>query len=265
MLRTSQSFTNSEGFELTSPEALTMWMRATRQLDITAAPIRVLASKLTRLQHTGPAKAMSVHAYVKSLPFAVVADFLTNKASDIVKLGHGDCHTKGLLFVALLRAASVPARLRFVNLPTKFLAGLIDTGAPTMTHAMAEVYLEGRWVQTDTYVVDAGLDREARALLQSQNKPLGFGVHMMGDRGWDGLGDVHAQYHSADPCSLPVVDWGVAHDPAHFYADKSHAALRHSFMERMKWMLGAQMVNRKVEQIRQRGTDLSSSLSSKAQ
>lgn len=264
MLRSSQSFTNSEGFELTSPEALTMWMRATQQLDITAAPVRILASKLTHSKRNDRNKAMAVHTYVKSMPFGVVADFLTNKASDIVKLGYGDCHTKGLLFVALLRASKVPARLRFVTLPTKFLTGLIDTGTPTMTHTVAEVYLEGRWVQTDTYVVDADLDREARALLQARKMQLGFGVHMLGDQDWSTLDDAHAQYHNADPASMPVVDWGVAHDPAHFYADKSHAALRHSFMVRVKWMLAAQIVNRKVGQIRQRSRDFSSSLSFKA-
>jgi hypothetical protein len=51
--------------------------------------------------------------------------------------------------------------------------------------------------------------------------------------------------------SLQVLDWGVAHDPAHFYANATHAALRHSFTVRVKWVLGAHIVNRKVEQIRQ--------------
>ncbi len=262
MLRSSQDFTNSAGFELTSPEALTMWMRATQQLDITAAPVRVLAGKLVRSQRNDRAKAIAVHHYVKAMPFGIVPDFLRNKASDIVKLGYGDCHTKGLLFVALLRASSVPARLRFVTLSTRFLTGLIDTGSPTMTHALAEVYLDGRWVQTDTYVVDAELGREARALLQSKSMQLGYGVHALGDQTWGTRKDAHAQYNSADPSSLPVVDWGVAHDPAHFYADASHAALRHSFTVRMKWLLGAQIVNRKVQQIRLRGKNFSHSLSS---
>ncbi len=241
-----------------------MWMRATKQLDITAAPVRVLAHKFTRMHSDERTKAVAIHAYVKTLPFGVVADFLNNKASDIVKLGYGDCHAKGVLFVALLRASSIPARLRFVTLPTLFLTGLIDTGTPTMTHAVAEVYLDGRWLQNDAYVVDAALEHEARELLQARQMQLGFGVHAMGDQGWTGLNHAHAQYHTADPASLPVVDWGVAHDPAHFYADESHAALRHSFMVRMKWMLGAQIVNRKVEQIRLRGRNFSDSLSVKA-
>ncbi len=263
MLRNSMGLVNPEGLEFSSAEALLTWLRATPQLDITAPSIRIQASKLTQLVHNQRDKAVAVHDYVKTLPFACVPDFLRIKASDVLRLGQGDCHTKGLLLVALLRASNVPARLRFVTLPTRFLAGLLASGAHTMTHAVAEVYLDNRWHQTDTYVVDAQLDRQARVLLQAKNLQLGYGIHVQGDQEWNGSCDAHAQYCAADSESLPVVDWGVAHDPAHFYADESHAALRHTFMVRMKWMLGAQIVNRKVDKIRQGHSDAGQSLSSK--
>jgi transglutaminase-like putative cysteine protease len=263
MLRNSLGLSNPEGLEFSSAEALLVWQRATPQLDFTTPSVRIQASKITQLLHNDRAKAVAVHDFVQSLPFGCVADFLNTRASDILRLGYGDCHTKGLLFVALVRACHVPARLRFVTLPTRFLAGLIDTGVQTMTHAVAEVYLDNRWYQTDTYVVDALLNREARELLQSKNMDLGYGVHTHGDQDWNGLDHAHAQYTTADPSSLPVVDWGVAHDPAHFYADESHAALRHTFSVRVKWMLGAQIVNRKVEQIRQKGKHFAHTGSSK--
>lgn len=234
-------------------------MRATPQLDITSNKVQTLASQLTRRLKTDRDKALAVHNEVKSLPFACVPDFLHTKASDVLRIGCGDCHTKGLLFVALLRASSVPARLRFVTLSSRFLNGVIDTGVNTMTHAVAEVYLDTRWVQTDTYVVDDALGQSARELLAAKHMQLGFGVHALGEQTWDAQSDSHAQYTKADPSSMPVVDWGVAHDPAHFYANESHAALRQSFMVRVKWMLGAQVVNRKVEQIRLRGKHFSAS------
>jgi hypothetical protein len=260
MLHRSFSTAQPEGLDLTSPEARSVWMRATPQLDITSTKLQGLATQLTRKLSTDREKALAVHSEVKYLPFACVPDFLHTKASDVLRLGYGDCHAKGLLFVALLRASSVPARLRFVTLPTRFLNGVIDTGVNTMVHAVAEVYLDNRWVQTDTYVVDDALNHSARELLMAKNLQLGFGVHALGEQTWDGVNDAHAQYAKADPSSMPVVDWGVAHDPAHFYADESHAALRQSFMVRVKWMLGAQVVNRKVEQIRLRGKQFSASV-----
>jgi transglutaminase-like putative cysteine protease len=253
MLRNSLGIVHPAGLELNRPGTRDAWLGETPQLDFGVSGLRILATRLTQLMHTERSKAVAIHDHVKGLPFACVPDFIHTSASEVLKVGHGDCHTKGLLMVALLRAVAIPARLRFVTLSTRFLSGLIDTGSQTMTHAMTEVLLEGRWYQIDTYVVDSTLSREAREQLFAKQHKLGLGVHAYGDQDWNGLHDAHAQYAESDPDSLPVVDWGVDHDPAHFYADESHAALRRTFGVRMKWVLGAHLVNRKIEQIRRRG------------
>jgi Transglutaminase-like superfamily len=258
MSRNSLGLTISDSLPSNSPEALLTWLRETPQLDFTSPKIRILGTKLTQLHGDARGKAVAVHDYVKSLPFGCIADFNRTKASDVVKLGYGDCHTKGLLFVALLRALGVPSRLRFVTLPTQFLRGLIDTGAETMVHAIGEVYLDNAWYQTDTYVVDQDLSREARELLRLEQRILGYGVHAMGDQNWQGQHNARAQCTPADPDSLPLVDWGVSHDPSSFYADEK--ALKHSLAGRVKWMVGAQLVNRKADQIRQRAYNWVSSM-----
>ncbi len=255
MQRNSMGFINADGQEANSPEARLMWLRETEQLNYTAIKVRILMTQITQLQHDDLGKALAIHKYVKTLPFGCVADFCRNKASDIIKLGYGDCHTKGLLFVALLRAAQIPARLRFVTLPTRFLDGLIDTGTQTMVHAIGEVYVGDSWQQTDAYVVDAPYEAAARALLRVENRILGYGLHAMGDKDWNGKANAHAQSTPADPESLPMIDWGFTHDPAHFYANENHEALRQSFTQRVKWTLGAGMVNRKVQLIREREKD----------
>jgi transglutaminase-like putative cysteine protease len=226
------------------------WLRSTQQLDLDHGALRIQARKLTQLLAEPSARAMAVHDFVKSLPFETIPDFICIRASDVLRQGAGDCHAKGMLFVALLRAAGVPARLRFVTLSTRFLNGLIDTGAASMTHAVGEVWLHERWVQTDTYVVDAAMERQARAMLMRRSMRTGYGVHLDAHQQWNGIDDAHAQYTPQQPDSMPVVDWGVAHDARHFYADASHASLRHSFAVRVKWLLGAQIVNRKVQQLR---------------
>jgi hypothetical protein len=258
MQRNSMGFINADGLESNSPEARLMWLRETEQLNYTAIKIRILMTQLTQLQHDDLGKALSIHKYVKALPFGCVADFTRSKATDIVQLGYGDCHTKGLLFVALLRAAQIPARLRFVTLPTRFLEGLIDTGTQTMVHAIGEVFVDDTWYQTDAYVVDAPYEAAARALLRVEGRILGYGLHAMGDKDWNGKANAHAQSTPADPESLHLIDWGFTHDPAHFYANENHEALRHSFTQRVKWTLGAGMVNRKVQLIREREQDRAS-------
>jgi Transglutaminase-like superfamily len=252
MLRHSSGFTQSDNIDSVSPEARLMWLRETAQLDFNSVKLRIQATKLTQLCVDERAKAVAVHNYVQSLPLVFAPDFLHTKASDVVRLGHGDCHTKGILFVALLRALGLPARLRFVASPVGFLAGFIDAHTTTMSCALGEVFIDGHWCQTDTYVADEAFAREARDLLRLEHHLAGYGLHAMGERRWEGTQDMHAHRSPADPDSMPVMDWGVGHDPEHFYAEKSHAPSHHSRRGRVQWLSAAAKINRKVHQIRQR-------------
>jgi transglutaminase-like putative cysteine protease len=241
---------DSAGFDSSLGESPTRWLRETAQLDRRSSTVRIMAKRVTQLVSGERAKAVAIHDYVKSLPFACVGDFLYTRASDVIKLGMGDCHTKAVLFVALLRAIRIPARMRFVSLPAGFMRGLLDLGQPTVTHAIAEVMLAGRWYQTDTYVMDAALSREARELLRTENTLTGYGIHAQGDQDWNAFDDAHTHYTSADPSSLPLTDWGVAHDPFQFYADPAHDMLRPSFVARIKWQMGVHLLNHRVQKIR---------------
>lgn len=226
------------------------WMRNTEQLDIQSTKLRTRMMAITQLLPTSQEKAVAIHDYVKSLPFGCVADYSQLKAVDVLKLGHGDCFTKGLLMVALLRAASIPARLRFVSLPVHFLRGIVDAEESTIMHAMAEVYLDHGWLVTDSYVPDLALQQAAQTRLVKEKRSLGYGVHLRGDAYWGGKRDASAQCHETDPSSLPTVDWGVADDPMSFYANPSHSELRRNFATRLKWRLAAPLVNKRVASLR---------------
>jgi Transglutaminase-like superfamily len=260
MLRTSQDFKHSDDLESSSPEARLMWLRETAQINFTASKLRILSTQITQLQHSDVGKALAIHKHIKSMPFGCVPGFNRVKATDIVQQGYGDCHTKGLLYVALLRAVHIPARLRFVTVSTQFLNGLIETGTQTMVHAVGEAFIDGRWRQNDTYVVDVEYETAARSQLRLEDRILGYGIHAMGDKDWNGVDNAHSQYTLADPDSLPIIDWGSDHDPAHFYADENHAGLRHNFATRVKWTVGASIVNRKVALIREREQDRAASV-----
>ncbi len=226
------------------------WLGQTRLLDLDDPKVRIRALQITQLAETDLQKAVLIHDYVKSLPFGCVAGFDHVPAGAVLRSGRGDCHTKGTLFVALLRCAHVPARLRFVTLTSAFLYGIIETTQNTINHAIGEVYLQGRWVQTDTYVADSQLEANACALLEHQGRRMGYGIHADGCQAWDGLGHAHAQYTAADPASLPLHEWGVAHDPEHFYSSQEHPSLNMGWLARAKWMLAAGVVNRRTQQVR---------------
>ena len=222
----------------------------TRLLDLDDSRLRLRAKSLTQLAQTDVQKAVRVHDFVKSLPFGCVGGFDHVSAAAVLKKGRGDCHTKGTLFVALLRSAGVPARLRFVSLPAAFLWGIVDLGNSVITHAVGEVYLQGHWVQTDTYVTDSVLEAHAALWLRQQQRVLGYGIHEQASRFWDGQQDAHGQYHAADASSQPVNDWGVSHDPEHFYSSKAHPELHRSWLTRAKWVVAAGVINRRTGQLR---------------
>ena len=223
---------------------------STRLLDLADSRMRLKAQSLTQLAQTDSQKAVRVHDFIKSLPFGCVAGFTHATAASVLKLGRGDCHTKGTLFVALLRSVGVPARLRFVSLPSTFLSGILELGTSVITHAVGEVYLQGRWVQTDTYVTDSTLEAHAAMQLASQKRDLGYGIHVRASRFWDGQQNAHAQYYAADDASMPLVDWGVAHDPELFYSSHAHPELHMSWLTRAKWVVAAGVINRRTRQLR---------------
>jgi Transglutaminase-like superfamily len=246
----SQGHVSSGEAAPSKADSRTRWLRATGQLDIKSTKLRTRMMAITQLLPTEREKAVALHDFVKSLPFGCVADYSQLKASDMLKLGAGDCFTKGLLFVALLRAAGIPARLRFVSLPVHFLRGIIDAEEATIMHAMAEVYLGERWLVTDSYVPDLALQTAACARLAHEQRTMGYGVHVKGAMYWSGQADASAQCHEKDGESLPTVDWGVADDPVSFYADPSHSELRRNFATRLKWRLAAPVVNKRVATLR---------------
>ena len=233
-----------------SSEDVDQWLGNTQLLDLKDPKLRIQALRITQLASSATQKAVFIHDFVKSLPFGCVAAFDHVPAAAVLRAGRGDCHTKGTLFVALLRAAGVPARLRFVSLSSKFLAGIIDVTQESITHAVGEVYLSGRWVQTDTYVTDEQFEMRAWGELVERGLRVGLGIHVNADRFWSGQKDSHAQYSDKDPSSLPLEDLGVAHDPKYFYSNGSEQQRQLGWTKRLKWLLVATVVNHRVGKIR---------------
>ena len=225
----------------------------TRLLDLDNSKLRLQALRITQLAAGDIQKAIGIHDFIKSLPFGCPTTGGHTSAAQVLKSRRGDCHSKGTLFVALLRATGIPARLRFVSLSGAFLRGILDMKENSITHAIGEVYLNGQWAQTDSYVADVELETLALAKLDSEGQLLGYGIHVRGDRYWNGLKNAHGQYASDDPSSLPLIDFGVHHDPELFYATQPRLLDQNSWLTRAKWSIAARLINRRTQQLRSGG------------
>lgn len=251
----SSHFAPSSGFAHTSllagdnddPER---WLVNTPLLQFDHPKIRLLATRLTQLQATPRQKALAVVNHISAIPFGAIADSTGTSAMAVLKAGMGDCHTKSTLLVALLRSIDIPARIRFVSLRPDFLRGIIDTGDTPIEHGCAEVLLDGQWLALDSYVVDTKLAVAAKMRLRQEGLKLGYGMHVDGSTSWNGSSHSFGQFTEADEHSLPLRDWGVFDDPYQFYSSTPFVKNRLKWSSRVKWLVGARMVNKKVKELR---------------
>lgn len=144
-------------------------------------------------------RALAVYRFVRDeVRFGFEPAFYEMKASSVLRARRGYCNTKSTLFVALLRAAGVPARPVFVDLDARLLSGVISPGTVYVDHSYTEVWLDGRWVAVDSYITDPAFFERAQARLSETGGDLGFGVHARGVNDWDGVSDSFAQYVNDD-------------------------------------------------------------------
>lgn len=232
------------------------WLVNTPLLMFDHPKLRLRGQRLAQLKGTQRERAMACFAFVRALPFACIADSTGTSAVGVLSAGRGDCHTKSTLMVALLRSLKIPARMRFVTMKPDFLYGIADLGGHPIEHAYTEVLLGGDWHALDSYVVDPRLAAAARSRLKSEDRKLGYGVHRDGTIHWDGNSSSFGQFSLDDPDSMPLHDWGAFDDPYQFYSSVAYVRQRLSLAGRLKWMVGARVVNRRVNALRDQAATL---------
>lgn len=222
-------------------------LAATRYIDHDHPAIAAAAREATAGIEEPRAQAVALHDFVRDrVRFGWTGRFHDQRASEVLASGVGYCNTKSTLFVALLRARGIPARPRFVSLDARILHGLIDPGTPYVDHSVTEVWLDGRWIATDSYIVDRPAFAGAQARLRAEGRTLGYGVHRNGTTDWDGRRNAFAQF--ADP-ALAGPDPG-AHPDIGALVDSGRALNRLGTVARWLFPAFARQANRRIEALR---------------
>lgn len=224
------------------------WLNDTPALQIEHPSLRLHTKKLTQLKLHAQDKAVACFQYLRTMPFKTVSDPTRFTAPQVLRCGYGDCHTKSMLFVAMMRALRIPARTRIVTLRPDFLFGLLDTGGKAVSHAISEIHLHNRWIGVDAYCIDLKLGLAARTRLLREGIRLGYGVHVAGQIAWDGASDAYGQFSAKDPLSLPLGEIGVYDDLA--------SLAQHSLLPQMhwagqaRWQISTALLNRRIKALR---------------
>ena len=149
----------------------------------------------------------------------------TLSASTILPEGYGQCNTKAILFMALLRGVGVPCRLHGFTVDKNLQAGIMvgkvfDALPDEIMHTWTEVYFEGRWFTMEGLILDVpyltGLQKQ---FVDKTGDFSGYGVASSSLRDpqiyWYGDNDTYIQREGI------VQDFGVFDDPDSFFSQYS--------------------------------------------
>jgi len=146
-----------------SDEDLSAYLRPTEFIDSDHPDVVAKARELTRGCATDTERLERIYAFVRDLPYDILASFRylaegKRKASDVLHAGHAFCMGKASSFVALCRAAGIPARIGFQQLhcPDKpFMSEQVRRlwGDRTLPwHSVGEARLGDRWLKLDATI-----------------------------------------------------------------------------------------------------------------
>lgn len=103
-------------------------------------------------------------------------------ASEVLADGYGQCNTKSILLMALLRGVGIPCRIHGFYIDKKMqkgaLTGIVYTFAPrNIVHAWTEVQFRGKWVALEGVIIDDPYLYQVKDMLCSYNGGhIGYGV-----------------------------------------------------------------------------------------
>lgn len=140
----------------TRTDTMQDYLAATSLCDCDNPWLRKKAEEIIRGATTPKEKALRIFYFVRdNIRFSMA--FSRSKASQILQQGYGECLTKTNAHVALLRAAGIPARMRWVMVQSKVLRGLVAdfllrSIASEASHFWAECYLGDRWISCEAFL-----------------------------------------------------------------------------------------------------------------
>jgi hypothetical protein len=237
------------------PDNPALWLGSSALLDLEDPRLRLRALALTQLCRTPREQMLALYAFVKRIPFAKPRKLRLRAAREVLDASTGDAEDKANLLVALLRCCGFSARLRYIEVDGCILQGL-TTALPSVARPLVEVWRQGHWIATDTYIFDARYITAARKHMRQQHMEWGFGMHVHGDSLWDGRHDVFLTGSPELTAAVSLGEIGVFHDPLEFYRSDVCRARFPKVARLMRWNLLTASLDRAVTDLRaQAGVD----------
>jgi hypothetical protein len=214
--------------------------------------VRETAERLISDANTVRERLYRLFHYVRDdIKFGFPRDGDLVKASGTIRLGKGQCNTKGTLLLALCKAVGIPTRIHFSSIKKEIQRGLF-TGLgyklipPLLSHSWIEVDVNEKWRRIDSYINDEEYYLAAKSALKNKGWDTGYSVSCPG-------GECSCDFNIDEEVFVQmgavVGDHGVWDDPVDYYATDQYQN-RPNTIKLILYRLLIWRVNRRVESMR---------------
>ena len=172
-------------------------------------------------------------------------------ASQVLIDGYGQCNTKGILFMALLRALNIPCRIHGFTIDKRLqkgaMTGLVYKSAPNnVLHSWVEVFYQDVWYELEGFILDKKYLNKLQEKFKNCNGAFcGYGVAVKDFRNLNIDWDKNNTYIQSEGINN---DFGVFDSPDELF--KIHRQEMSCFKEFLYKNLGRHLMNRNVSRIR---------------
>jgi hypothetical protein len=135
------------------------YLRETKILNYNANAIQELIKERNWQGKNDKEKILGIYNFVRDeIRFGYnVRDNLSS--TEILRDGYGQCNTKGILFMSLLRAVGIPCRMHGFTIDKKLQKGAITGIAYLLSpneilHSWVEIHYDGRWLNLEGFILD---------------------------------------------------------------------------------------------------------------
>ncbi|PQP81556.1 transglutaminase [Paenibacillus sp. PCH8] len=174
------------------------------------------------------------------------------KASEVLQDGYGQCNTKGILFMAILRALKIPCRIHGFTIHKQLQKGAMSgwyyhLSPQEIIHSWVEVLYNDKWLNIEGFIIDLPyLTKLQSKFKQCTGSFCGYGVATDNFQNpaieWD-ENDTYVQKEGI------VQDFGIFNNPDDFFSlhQQNLSALKKIIFSKVV----RHLMNRNVRNIRQ--------------
>ena len=174
-----------------------------------------------------------------------------SSAEETLRLGYGQCNTKGALFLALCRAAGIDAAIHFSSIDKNIQRGLFPRWAlrllpAQLSHSWIDVKLDGEWRRLDSYINDSTYYENAKCILADRGWEAGYSVSCA--KGSSSI-DFSLDTENFVQMGSVVSDIGRYKNPEDFYETSSYTN-RPGRFKQILYLALLPAINRRIHKIR---------------